>query len=53
MGVDVDYTSELDGWIHTADGNIDCHHSDRGGYTHPLRVSVTARLRSFTSAGAA
>jgi len=53
MGVDVKYDSHPDGWVHTADGHIGCYHSDRGGYTHPLRVSVTARLRSFTSAGAA
>jgi len=53
MNTDVDYTSEPDGWIHTADGHIDCHHSDRGGYTHPLRVSVTARLRAFATDGAA
>jgi len=53
MGVDANLSSELDGWMATADGFLDCHHTDRGGYDHPLRVSVTSSIRAFVVGGAA
>jgi len=53
MGVAAGLASELDGWMATADGFLDCHHDDRDGYDHPLRVSVTSSIRAFVVGGAA